>query len=59
MNRKRAAVDANKRQPRAAAIVVAPTIVGNLALTMWYLVRPQANASRTGIAARVYGRTAT
>lgn len=45
--------------PRSAAvIVVALTIVGILALTMWYLVRPQplliqgeADASRTDIAA--------
>lgn len=60
------AVDATPRQPRAAAIVVALTIVGILALTLWYLVRPQplliqgeADASRTDIAARVDGRIAT
>src|SRR5262245_35957336 len=52
--------------PSAATIIVTSTIAVILALTLWYLVRPQpllvqgeADASRTDIAARVDGRIAT
>jgi HlyD family secretion protein len=52
--------------PRAAVIVVALSIAGILALSLWYLVQPQpllvqgeADATRIDIAARVDGRVAT
>src|SRR5215831_13536326 len=52
--------------PRAAVIIVALSIVGILALSLWYLVQPQpllvqgeADATRIDIAARVDGRVAT
>jgi HlyD family secretion protein len=52
--------------PRAAVIIVALSIVGILALTLWYLIQPQpllvqgeADATRIDIAARVDGRVAT
>jgi HlyD family secretion protein len=51
--------------PRAAAIIVAVTIVAIVALTLWYVVRPQplliqgeADATRIDLAARVDGRVA-
>jgi HlyD family secretion protein len=54
------------RSPRAAVLIVAISIVGILALSLWYLVQPQpllvqgeADASRVDIAARVDGRVAT
>ena len=54
------------RTPSAAAIIVALSIVGILALSLWYLVQPQpllvqgeADATRIDIAARVDGRVAT
>lgn len=52
--------------PRAAAVIVAVAIAAIVALSMWYLVRPQplliqgeADATRIDIAARVDGRVAT
>jgi HlyD family secretion protein len=52
--------------PRAAIAIVALSIVGILALSLWYLVQPQpllvqgeADATRVDIAARVDGRIAT
>src|SRR5262249_27519595 len=52
--------------PLAAVAIVALSIVGVLALTLWYLVKPQpllvqgeADATRVDIAARVDGRVAT
>jgi HlyD family secretion protein len=54
------------RSPSAAVIIVAVTIAGVLALSLWYLVQPQpllvqgeADATRVDIAARVDGRVAT
>ena len=51
--------------PRAAAIIVALSITGIVALSLWYLVQPQpllvqgeADATRIDIAARVDGRVA-
>src|SRR3954469_18475498 len=51
--------------PRVAAIIVAVTILAIVALSLWYLVRPQpllvqgeADATRIDIAARVDGRVA-
>jgi len=59
-------VDRAVRTPRAAVAIVAVSIAGILALTLWYLVRPQpllvqgeADATRVDIAARVDGRVAT
>jgi HlyD family secretion protein len=61
-----AAVDQAARTPRAAVAIVAISIACILALTLWYLVRPQpllvqgeADATRVDIAARVDGRVAT
>jgi HlyD family secretion protein len=58
--------DPAARAPRAAAVIVALSVVGILALSLWYLVQPQAllvqgeaDASRVDIAARVDGRVAT
>ena len=52
--------------PRAAAIIVTVTILAIVALSLWYLVRPQplliqgeADATRIDLAARVDGRVAT
>ncbi|WP_428664016.1 HlyD family secretion protein [Reyranella sp.] len=52
--------------PRVAALIVAVPIAAIVALSMWYLVRPQplliqgeADATRIDIAARVDGRVAT
>src|SRR5262245_24424919 len=52
--------------PLAAVAIVALSIVGILALSLWYLVQPQpllvqgeADATRVDIAARVDGRVAT
>jgi HlyD family secretion protein len=52
--------------PRAAAIIVIVTILAIVALSLWYLVRPQplliqgeADATRIDLAARVDGRVAT
>ena len=52
--------------PRAAVIIVALSVIGILALSLWYLVQPQpllvqgeADATRIDIAARVDGRVAT
>jgi HlyD family secretion protein len=52
--------------PRAAVAIVALSILGILALSLWYLVQPQpllvqgeADATRVDIAARVDGRVAT
>src|SRR5438874_1893962 len=51
---------------RAAVVIVALSIAGILALSLWYLVQPQpllvqaeADATRVDIAARVDGRVAT
>src|SRR5690349_2684894 len=62
----RATTDTPARTPLAAAIIVAVSILGILALSLWYLVQPQplmvqgeADASRIDIAARVDGRVAT
>ncbi len=51
--------------PRAAAIIVAVTILAIVAISLWYLVRPQplmiqgeADATRIDLAARVDGRVA-
>jgi HlyD family secretion protein len=58
--------DASTRTPRTAVIVVALSIIGILALSLWYLVQPQpllvqgeADASRIDIAARIDGRVAS
>jgi HlyD family secretion protein len=57
--------DAPPKTPRAAVIVVSLSIVGIVALALWYLVQPQpllvqgeADATRIDIAARVDGRVA-
>jgi HlyD family secretion protein len=59
-------VKTNPGAPRAATIIVAASIAFILAVTLWYLVRPQplivqgeADATRIDIAARVEGRVAT
>src|SRR5262245_64734573 len=58
--------DQATRTPRAAVAIVALSIIGILALSLWYLVQPQpllvqgeADATRVDIAARVDGRVAT
>ena len=62
----RASTDLSRRTPRAAAIIVAFSIVGILVLSLWYLVQSlpllvqgEADATLVDLAAQGDGRVAT